>query len=137
MRAVLDVNVIISGLLAPRGSPAAVLRAWLEGAFEAVVSPLLLAELERALGYPKLRKHIGEREADQLLTLLKRSARLVDDPAEPPTVQASDPDDDYLIALAEVSRAVIVSGDRHLVDLAESIPVHTPAEFVQLLEAEL
>jgi predicted nucleic acid-binding protein len=50
VRAVLDPNVFISALLAPKGSPAHVFRGWVAGGFELVVSPPLLAELERALG---------------------------------------------------------------------------------------
>lgn len=75
MRAVLDPDVIISGLLSPRGAPAKILRAWLEGVFEIVVSPLLLAELERALAYPKLRGRVTATEAAQLLAILRREAR--------------------------------------------------------------
>ncbi len=60
MRAVLDPNVIMSAVLAPAGSPTKVLQGWLDGDFELVVSPLLLAELERAHGYPKLRKRVPE-----------------------------------------------------------------------------
>lgn len=135
MRTVLDVNVIISGLLTSEGSPAQVLRFWLAGAVEVVVSPRLLEELERALGYPKLRDRITRDEREEVLAMLRRGARLVEDPVEPPEVRSSDPDDDYVIALASASRAVIVSGDRHLLDLAGSIPVYTPAGFVELVEA--
>lgn len=134
MRAVLDVNVIISALLAPHGSPARVLRRWIEGAFALVVSPLLLAELERALGYPKLRDRITEDEADTLIELLRREAQLVDDPPGPPDVASPDPDDEYVIALAAATRSVIVSGDRHLLGLADSIPVYTPAEFLETFD---
>lgn len=49
MRAVVDVNVLISALLTRQGNPAWVIQAWLGGAFELVVSPLLLDELERTL----------------------------------------------------------------------------------------
>jgi len=49
VRAVLDPNVIISALLSPFGTPARILRAWREGAFELVASALLIAALERAL----------------------------------------------------------------------------------------
>ena len=51
MRAVLDPNVVISGLLSRDGSPAQTLLAWREGRFELVVSPLLLGELARALAF--------------------------------------------------------------------------------------
>jgi len=42
LRVVLDVNVLVSGLLDRPGPPAQILRAWYAGAFELVVSPLLL-----------------------------------------------------------------------------------------------
>lgn len=129
MRAVLDVNVIISALLAPRGTPAGVLRAWIDGAFELVVSPQLLTELRRALAYPKLAARITPAEADEVMDLLRRGAIVLDDPERPPAVRSADPDDDYIIALAEAARALIVSGDRHLLDLDE-LPVRTPAAFL-------
>lgn len=134
MRAVLDPNVIISALLAPGGSPAKILRAWIEGAYELVVSPVLLAKLERALAYPKLAKRISRGDAEALIDLLRREGELLEDPANPPRVSSPDAGDDYLIALAEAARAVIVSGDGHLLGLTDSLPVHSPAAFLEFLE---
>lgn len=134
MRAVLDPNVIISGLLAPNGAPARVLRAWQEGAFDLVVSPLLLEELGRALAYPKLRKRLTTAEVAELLELLRREARVERDPASPFDVRSPDPGDDYLIALAAASRALLVSGDAHLLGLATRLPVDSPAEFLARLQ---
>ena len=67
MRAVLDPNVIIAGLLSPSGGPAHVLQAWELGEFELVVSPALLEELARAITYPKLRGRITETDAEAVL----------------------------------------------------------------------
>jgi putative PIN family toxin of toxin-antitoxin system len=133
VRAVLDPNVTISGLLSSAGSPAQVLRAWREGRFEAVVSRLLLAELERALAYPKLRKRIPPEDATTAIRVLQAGATVVDDPSEPPPVHSEDPGDDYLIALAAHQRAALVSGDRHLLALAPRIPVYSPRDFLELL----
>jgi putative PIN family toxin of toxin-antitoxin system len=133
VRAVLDVNVIISALLAPTGSPARVVRSWLDGAFELIVSDALLGELERALSYPKVRNRIDAAEGQELVDLLRRSAEMMDDPAEARALRSADPGDDYLIALAALARAVIVSGDRHLLVLAPRVPVWSPAEFLTLL----
>lgn len=133
MRAVLDINVIISALLSPGGSPAIVLRSWLDGAYELVVSSQLLAELERALTYPKLRARITAAEAADVVELLRRGAQLIEDPGHAPDVRSPDPGDDYLIALAASARAVIVSGDEHLLSLAEHLPVYSPAAFLELL----
>ena len=74
MRAVLDPNILIAAALAPQGSPARILRAWLDGAFELITSPLLLEELERALSYPKLRPRISPDEAHALVALLRDEA---------------------------------------------------------------
>jgi len=133
VRAVLDPNVIISALLSPSGSPARVVKAWLEGGYELVVSPLLLAELERALAYPKLRARVTEAETKEVIELLRRGADLRDDPTGPPPVRSPDPGDDYLVALAAANQALIVSGDRHLLGLGDDMPVYTPAEFLSLV----
>lgn len=135
MRAILDPNVIISALLSRDGAPAKVLRAWLEGRFDMVVSPLLLEELERALAYPKLAERISAEETKGLIDWLRREAILVDDPGEPPTSRSEDPGDDYLLGLAEAERAVLVSGDRHLLALTEELPVLTVREFLVTIGA--
>ena len=136
MKAVLDANVLISAVLAPTGAPAKVLRLWLEGAYELVISPRLLAELDRALAYPKLRARVPAQEAGELLELLGRHAQVVPDPrgSTQPT-RSSDPGDDYLIALAAVEAAILVSGDAHLLALADEIPVLSPAAFLARIAA--
>lgn len=135
MRAVLDPNVLISALLSRGGSPARVVRAWLDGAFELIGSDLLIRELERALSYPKLRSRVEPSEAAEFVELLRRAARMFDDPVDPPSVRSPDPGDDYLIGLAEAAQAVIVSGDGHLLGLAGQLPVFSPAEFLAELDS--
>ncbi len=134
MRAVLDVSVVIAAALAPAGPPAELLRAWLHGRYELVVSAQLLKELERALAYPKLRKRVTQAESQQLVDLLRAEGEVHADPAGSPPVRSPDPGDDYLIALAVSARAVIVSGDAHLLGLEGDFPVYTPAAFLDLLE---
>ena len=133
MRAVVDANIVISAFLSPTGSPAQILRQWQRGAFELVVSPLLLGELERALRYPKLRKRISREEATAIVEWLQREATIVSDPRDEPPVHSPDPGDDYLIALAAAHGAMLVSGDEHLLGLAEEIPVYSAAEFLDLV----
>jgi putative PIN family toxin of toxin-antitoxin system len=135
VRAVLDPNVIISGLLSPGGSAANLLSAWERGEFELIVSTALLEELERALAYPKLRRHISEEEAQRVLRWVTESATVVD-PAESPPIRSVDSGDDYLIALAASRQAILVSGDRHLLELADRIPVLEPALFLRHLSEQ-
>jgi putative PIN family toxin of toxin-antitoxin system len=132
LRAVLDANVIISGTLAPGGAPARLLAAWRDGAFELIVSPQLLAELSRALSYPRLRDRIDPRDASGLLDWLTRFAVVSEDAGSAP-VNSADAGDDYLIALAAANDALLVSGDKHLLELAEQLPILSPARFLELV----
>ena len=132
MRAVLDPNILIAALLSPVGSPGQILSRWPAGEFELVVSDALLAELERALAYPKLRTRISASEAAEFVFLLEETAAFVADPDDPRR-RSTDPGDDYLVALAEHARAVLVSGDRHLLDLARDLPIRSAAEFLASL----
>lgn len=130
MRAILDANVLISALISPSGSPARLLLAWQEGQFELIVSPALLAELRRALAYPKIERLIAPEDADAFVAWLSRSALLARDATLPPPIHAADPDDDYLLALAAEQRAQLVSGDGHLLALAGDYPIQKPADFL-------
>ncbi|MDQ3771859.1 MAG: hypothetical protein M3343_07205 [Actinomycetota bacterium] len=82
-----------------------------------------------------MRKRIESEEARRVLEWLGGSSRSAGDPDEPPPVRSRDPGDDYLIALAQSESAALVSGDEHLLQLAGSIPVFSPARFLHLLEA--
>jgi hypothetical protein len=132
VRAVLDANVLIAALLSPRGAPAQILSRWLAGEFELVVSERLLAELQKSLAYPKLRARIAAEEAGELVELLRSAAVQETDPPTPPR-RSRDAGDDYLLALAEVAGAMVVSGDQHLLELADRFPVRTPREFLGIL----
>ena len=133
MRAVLDPNLVISGALSSRGAPADVLRSLAGGEFELIASQALLDELERALVYPKLRLHISESDAADLVRWVADSASVVADPDTDPSVHSRDPNDDYLISLASANRAALVSGDKHVLALAGEIPVFSPRAFLDLL----
>jgi putative PIN family toxin of toxin-antitoxin system len=136
MRAVLVPNVIVSAVLAPSGSPARVLKSWFEGKFDLIASPRLLAELERVLGYSKIRSRISEDESADFLELLRRQARFVEEPDAPSPIHPADPGDEYLIVLAAVTHSVIVSGDHHLLDTSDRLPVFTSTAFLELLAAD-
>lgn len=135
LRAVLDTNVLVSALLSATGPPAALIARWERGELEVVVSESLLTELERTLARPSIRARLAG-EASSVLGVLRDSAVVADDPREPGPIRSADPDDDYLIALACSTQAALVSGDTHLLSLAERIPVYSPREFLELLERE-
>jgi putative PIN family toxin of toxin-antitoxin system len=127
--------VLISAALSRSGTPAQILLRWLGGELEIIVSPLLLAELERVLRRPKLRRHLSERDALAYVALLARRGILVQDPQDRERI-APDPNDDNLIALAQASGArFIVSGDLHLTALKDRpVRVITPRGMLQVLD---
>ena len=134
MRAVLDANVLISALLSPTGTPAALLRRWFDGEFELVIYALLLAELARALAHPKVRLRVEGKEAEAFVELLRRAATVLDDPVATTTLRSRDPGDEYLLALAEAGGAILVTGDKDLL-AAKVLPVMSPRAFMGKLSA--
>jgi uncharacterized protein len=133
VRAVVDVNVLISGVLSAKGPSAEILRASRDGLFELVVSEMLLAELKRALGYPKLRKRVPPEKGAAFTNWVREHGTLAEDPPSPPPVGSRDPDDDYLLSLASSRRAYLVTGDQDLLVLSDDLPILTPAQFASKL----
>jgi hypothetical protein len=64
------------------------------------------------------------------------SASVVVDPDTDPPARSREPNDDYLISLASVHRAALLSGDNDLLIFEDEIPVFSPRGFLDLL-AEL
>lgn len=133
-RAVVDPNVLISGLITPRGTSARVLLELRDGAFELVISPLLLAELDGVLRRPKVRAYVTLDEVETFVESIRRTGDLIDDPEPADEALSEDPADEYLVALARAARVdALVTGDPHLTRLRARIPVRTPREFLDLL----
>jgi uncharacterized protein len=128
-----DVNVLISATLSARGSSAEVIRSFRDGAFELVLSELPIAELTRALAYPKIRKRIPSEKAHAFVSWVRSHGTLAEDPRDPPSVCSPDPDDDNLVALAIGARSYLVTGEQHLLGLQADLPILTPAEFLTKL----
>jgi putative PIN family toxin of toxin-antitoxin system len=106
---------------------------WLAGDFELLVSDHLLSELGRALKYPKLRDRVSATEAAALIDLLMVSAAMVPDPPRPPP-RSRDAGDDYILALAASGSAVLVTGDRDILDLGSDLPIYSPSSFLASLD---
>lgn len=56
IKAVLDTNILVSGLISPKGSPAKILNLWQERKFILVTSQKILKEIKKVLNYPKIIK---------------------------------------------------------------------------------
>ncbi|HSN15696.1 MAG TPA: putative toxin-antitoxin system toxin component, PIN family [Anaeromyxobacteraceae bacterium] len=125
VRAVLDTNVLVSAVLSPQGTPAAVVRAAGE-AYTLVSTPDIVAEWLRVVAYDRvvrrLRRMGREEEARATVARLARIADLVPSARLPMVrVITADPSDDLFLATALAGGAhVLVSGDRrHVLPLGE------------------
>lgn len=94
---------------------------------------MLLDELQRVLARPKFAAYVTNSEAQEFVERVQRRATVLDDPAAAPPV-TRDPDDEYLVALAEHAEAVLVSGARDLLEAdVASLEIISPRQVVARL----
>jgi putative PIN family toxin of toxin-antitoxin system len=138
LKVVLDTNVFVSSLLVKAGLPAQVLDAWRERRYLLITSPSIISEIRVTLNYPRIRRKypIADEDVEQLVALLEHDALLVPGGAHVGGAVPQDPSDEIVLACALDAQAdLIVSGDRHLLDLGayESIPILTVRQFLERL----
>jgi uncharacterized protein len=136
VRAVIDTNVLLSGLLWP-GKPHRLIEQVRAGALTFVSSPALLAELAEVVARPKFKSALARSSTDPQLMLaqVRSLAEVIDPPALPESV-SRDPDDDVVLALAVAARAdLIITGDQDLLILGaySGIPIVSAAEAIALI----
>lgn len=133
MRAVIDTNVLLSGLLW-HGAPHVLLEHVRTGALGLISSPALLAEFEEVIGRPKFDAILkaSNTSRDHVLAEMRQLPEVIAPRALSQPV-CRDPDDDEVLALAVAAQAdLIVSGDSDLLSLKQysNIPILDPAEAV-------
>jgi putative PIN family toxin of toxin-antitoxin system len=139
VRIVLDSNVVFSALLW-RGTPYRLLEAIRQQpSVQLCSSSTLLEELAEILARPAASKRlasIGKSVHNVLADYLDVIERV--EPTAVPRAIFADPDDDHVLAAALAGRAdLIVSGDRHLLDLGQfqDIRILRAAQAVAEIEA--
>ena len=138
MRAVIDTNVLIAGLLW-RAAPHALLEQVRSDSLGLISSPSLLAELAEVLGRSKFDAILARSRTSRETALaeVRQLAEVIEPPPLPQPV-CRDSDDDEVLALAISAQAdLIISGDNDLLMLQQfnSIPILTPAQAAAMLEA--
>lgn len=138
IRAVIDTNVLISGLIKREGPPGRLLEALFQRDVMMVAAPPLLAELSKALTYPRLQTRYGitPERSEALLTALV----LLSDVIELPRFvwrASRDPQDDMFLACAIHGDAeYVITGDRDLLVLESfrGVRIVTPERFLTALK---
>jgi putative PIN family toxin of toxin-antitoxin system len=135
MRLVLDTNVLLSALMSPASVSAQILSLWRDRKVEVLTAAEQIDEIARVTRYPRIRARLLPALAGRLVNRLRDVAIVVE---KLPTVdRAPDPDDNYLLALAEVGQAqFLVTGDKPLLGLKrhKSTRIVTPAALIELVD---
>ena len=108
---VVDTNILVSALLSATSLPAQLIVLWRQGRFELLTAPEQLDELRRVTRYPRIRDRLAPALAGRLVNDLRALAVTID---RLPVVDVStDPDDNYLLAIASAGSAdFLLTGDK-------------------------
>jgi putative PIN family toxin of toxin-antitoxin system len=136
IRAVVDTNILISGVIKPERATGEILRRLRHGEFVLLYTEPLLAELAEVINRPRIRQKygLGSEDIETVLGLILLRGEPID-----PTRRVEicrDPKDNMVLEAAVAGQAdMITSGDFDLLSLRESegMPIISPAEFLQRL----
>mgnify|MGYP001612456140 FL=1 len=119
VKAVVDTNVLVSGLFAESGSVAELMDLWIEGRFELVTSEEILSELYRVLHKPTIQEHFKPSEDDiiEYIETLREKSIITPNLYQTDRIRKDPTDNKFLACAFEVKADYIVSGDKHLRNL--------------------
>ena len=132
MRIVLDTNVLVSGLLSPRGRPGTVVDLVSAGAHRVCFNGRILAEYRDVLARPRLA--LPPESVETVLARLVHNGLRV---AAPPLgTKLPDPDDQPFLEVGVAASAdYLITGNRkHFpAELCRGVPVVNPHEFLDAI----
>lgn len=137
MRLVLDTNVLLTAMMSPSSTSAQILSFWRDRKIAVLTGAEQIEEVARVTRYPKIRARLLPALAGRLVNRLRDVAIVVE---KLPALDLSpDPDDNYLLALAEVGQAqFLVTGDKQLLrpKRHKSTRIVTPEALIELLKGQ-
>jgi uncharacterized protein len=136
-KAVLDTSVLVSAFLVAKGPARELLGRAEAGEYVACVAEEILAEAEKVLAYPRIRRkyRFDDQDAADYLLLLRAVAQVIG-PLPRLRAVARDPNDDMVVACAVKAKAAhVVTRDKDLLDLGcyRRIKVVSPEDYLALL----
>jgi uncharacterized protein len=131
MRVVIDTNVLLSGLIRPRGAPGAIVRALRDGRIVPILTRPMLEEIGAALARPWLQTKYGldPHAVETILRFLVTRGEHVEPRVE--IRRCRDPRDDMFLEAAVSAHADrLVTGDKDLLDMGsvEGVPIVSPRQ---------
>ena len=126
---ILDTNVFISGVFFS-GPPYRILQAWRDNKIQLVISAEIFQEYQRVA--EELSTQFPGIDISEILDLVLVKAEMTDAEALPESVSADSADDMFFACAIASSTKIIVSGDKHLLDISpyRGVTVLKPRQFV-------
>lgn len=142
LRVVLDTNVLVSSVIAPKGNAASIVSHWRNNDIEVVVSLAILVECYRVLHETRIKRkyRLSDQAVEEVIRELADHSRVVEYTVRPTISKLIDPDDVEIIATALAGKATyIITGDQHLLSIKKfkGITITTPAYFLINLESQV
>lgn len=142
LRAVIDTNLVVSGVILKRGLPHELLNAWHAADFFLITSDPLVVEYRSVLRRPQLAQkyRFSLQEASRFLNLVDMRAIKASSLQKPP-VQVRDPKDEIVLATALAGQAdYLITGDGDLLVLdgdqrLNPLRIVTVRDFLALLRS--
>jgi putative PIN family toxin of toxin-antitoxin system len=133
MIAVLDTNVVVSGLLQPFGPSGQIVRLVTAGDLALCHDPRILAEYREVL----LRKKFGFSPPRVAALLEEIEASGIPVVARPLAIRLPDPDDEPFLEVALAGGAPLVTGNakHYPPEAQQGVEVHSPRSFIELFRA--
>ena len=138
MKIVVDTNVFISGLLWG-GPPNRILRWARDGLVKIIVCEETTAEVRRVIQYKKFSKRLSDLDttSNEVFSYFMNLVIFMPTPKIIPEIIHEDRFDNIFLALASENKAhLIISGDKHLLDLGiyRDIEIVMPGEASSIIE---
>lgn len=138
IKAVIDTNILVSGIISPKASPAKIISSWQQREFILITSEEIIDELKEVFGYSRISKkyNLNQKIIDRYLRMFRAFAEVCR-PKEKIKAIKVDPEDNKFLEAALVNDAeFIVSGDRHLLALKDfkGIKIIKAEEFVRIIK---
>jgi len=138
VKVVVDTNVVISGLLWG-GPPNQILRWAREGFLEAIACEEIIDELRNVIRYKRFSQRLSDLSIspNEVITFFMNLATIVPPPGFIPKAIHEDQFDNIFLALAAEHHVhLIISGDKHPLDLKEydHIQIVTPSEACRIIK---
>lgn len=138
IRACLDTNILISGLISSKGAPHEIFSALRRRDFVLITSLEILQEIEEVLDYPRVRKacKLTPEQIKGSIKLARKYSYKCRSVSNLQIIEADPDDNKFLHAAIKGNAGYIVSGDKHLLDIRsfQGISIVTARQFIETLK---